>query len=250
MREDLNNYLDGDWLRVLLYGEFASGKSVFSATFPKPVFFFDLDEGYKTYKDMPHVEWKTYKEDTSSKRPTVWREFLSDFQEHYQNPTAKTYVLDSTTTLLDACINDILGVAASGSKATEGLSLPQWGQLVNRFQDIFKKIKLFDAHFVVIGHEQIVQDEVTGAIKTLPMMVGKKFPQRAPIYFDEIYRCYAEHSRGESSFKIQTQPDRRTSARSRFNTVDDYGSLKPILSASEEANFAKMIEKIKKARGD
>ena len=44
-------------------------------------------------------------------------------------------------------------------------------------------------HLVVIAHEQLIQDEITGEVLIQPLIVGKKLPEMLPLWFDECYRA-------------------------------------------------------------
>ncbi len=239
-------------LKVLAYGDFAAGKTTFATTFPKPILFFDFDDGRQTYAGVEGVEYEIYKEEPGSRKTQAYNNFRKDLAKFEREPEHggyKTFVLDSTTFLQDAIQSDI--IAAQGATTPgEGITLQQWQIITNRFADVFRKIKTFNANFVIIGHSQMVQDEMSGEIKTLPMMVGKKFPAKAPLYFDEVYRVfYDEREKDGPKYKIQTSSCRKYSARSRLNQVGSNGKLVSILDQYEPADFEHIMAKVERARG-
>lgn len=237
-----------EMLNIMLYGKFGEGKTTCATTFPKPILFFDIDLRHQTYAGMEGVDYITYKD--SGKRARAYSDFMKDLRKYQTGSEYKTVVLDSTTTLLDIMKNDILGMRGSGSAATEGLSLPQWGSVVERFQRVFDILRGYDTHSIIISHEQMFQDELTGEIRTVTMMVGKKFPQRAPLYFDEIYRCFTDTERGsdETKYLLQTRSDRKYPARSSLNLRDEDGHAVPILDEIEPQDFNAIMEKVKRAK--
>lgn len=239
-------------LNIMLYGDMGSGKTTFATTFPKPILFFDIDNRYQTYAGVDGIEYETYKDEP--KRPRAYRDFYKDLRKYAKELKYATVVLDSTTTLLDIMKSDLLGTG-TGSGATEGLSLPQWGTAVSRFEKIFNTFRSYDAHKIVISHQQMIKDDVSGEIMMVTMMVGKKFPQKAPIFFDEIYRCYSEEVRlgrneREKQYLIQTQSDRRFPARSSLNLRDNQSQVVPILNQTEPQDFNTIMDKVKSARKD
>ena len=239
-----------DTLNIMLYGKFASGKTTFATTFPKPILFLDVDLRHQTYAGMDGVDYIAYKD--SGKRATAYNDFMKDLRKYQTGSEYKTVVLDSTTTLLDIMKNDILGLRGTGAGATEGLSLPQWGTVTDRFARIFDIMRGYDKHTIIISHEQMIQDDLTGEIKVIAMMVGKKFPQRAPLFFDEIYRCFTDTQRGEEEpqYLAQTRSDRKYPARSSLNLRDDEGHAVPILDRYEPQDFEHIMEKVKRAKAD
>jgi len=237
-------------LNVMLYGEYGSGKTTFATTFPKPILFFDIDDRQQTYAGVEGVEYDVYKDEGRTVK--AYREFFKDLQKYQKKDDYATVVLDSTTTLLRIMKNDLLGRTGTGRGATEGIDLSQWGTVVERYEKIFDIFKSYNAHKIVISHDQMIKDDLTGEIKNLPMMVGKKFPQRAPLYFDEIYYCYSEEDRDseETKYLARTQTKRKKSARSSLNLRDDEGKVIPILNEVEPQNFQVIMDKVEEARSN
>jgi len=236
-------------LNVLLYGDFATGKTTFSLTFPRPLFVFDIDKRYQTFAGMDGVDYKVYED--VGKRPSAYREFMKDFMDLQQNASEyKTVVVDSSTTLLDIMTNDILGITGTGRGATEGLDLSQWGTVTERFRKIFSLMRGFPCHSIMTSHTQIFQDDLTGELKYVTMMVGRKVAQKAPLFFDEVYRCFTEKDRdtGEVQYLAQTQSDRHYPARTSLNLRDEEGNTIPILEPVEPQNYPTIEEKISSAR--
>lgn len=236
-------------LNIMLYGEFAGGKTTFGLTFPKPIFVFDLDKRYQTFAGMAGVDFKTY-EDTG-RRPSAYRDFMKDLLDFQEDSEQfETVLIDSSTSLLDVMTNDLLGTTGTGRGATEGLDLSQWGTVNERFRKIFTLLKGYDAHTILTSHQQIFQDDLTGEIKYVTMLVGRKLPQKAPLFFDEVYRCYTERDRekGTIEYLIQTQSGRHYPARTSLNLRDEEQNTIPILDPVEPQDYKVIERKIKAAR--
>lgn len=235
-------------LNVMLYGEFATGKTTFATTFPKPILFFDFDCRYQSYAGVEGIEYEVYED--VGRRPSAYRDFMKDLKKYQRESKYKTLVLDSTTSLSNSVKYDILGQVSRGGSASEGLTYPQWGQFTERFEEIFNLMSSADTHTVIISHEQVIQDELTGEIRTLAMMIGKKFAQRSPGYFDEVYHCFTKKDResGELLYLARTRPDRKIGARTSMNIRDENRRVYPILDEIEPQNFEVIMKKVEEAR--
>lgn len=235
---------------IMLYGEPGAGKTTFATTFPKPILFLDVDNRHQSYAGMKGVDYIVYKDE--GKTAGAYRDFMKDIRKYQRDSDYATIVLDSTTTLLRLIKNDLLGMRGVGNASTEGLSLAQWGTVVERFERIFDIMRGYDTHVIVTSHEQAFQDELTGEIKRVVMMVGKKFPQKAPLFFDEIYRCFREEGRGDeqAEYLFRTQSSRRYPARTSLNVHDKEGNTIPILDEIEIQHFNIINNKVEEAMKD
>ena len=237
-------------LNVMLYGDFGAGKTTFATTFPKPILFFDVDDRHQTYAGVEGIEYEVYKD--TGRRPKAFKQLMDDIKEYQEDSKYKTVVLDSISTMLKIVKYDILGRIGTSSSSNEGLTLPQWMQVTERMEEIFEMLRGYDTHTVIISHPQMFQDEITGEIKTLTMLIGKKFPQKAPIYFDEIYQCFTERDRDadKEQYLIRTQSTRRDPARTSMNLRDDNGKTVPILDEVEPQDFRHIMNKVEEARAN
>ena len=167
-------------LRVLIYGESGTGKTRAAATFPDP-YFFDFDGGMLSVRKAlidGKIDGKTYgRED--------WRDFRKDWDEIRKAPKHRTYVFDSLTTMADS-----IGYYFQKQKGNvnEGLTLPQYGLIFNRLSGLMYEAIEIKANIVMLAHVQEQLDETTGALKELPLVSGRKFPDRLPIWFDEVFK--------------------------------------------------------------
>jgi len=238
-----------DALNVLLYGDVGTGKTTFATTFPKPLLFFDFDLRSQNYAGMDGVEFIEYREEDETK-PKAYSKFRRDLRELQRENRFSTIVLDSTTAMFDVVAADVTGgVGKSDNKANEGLTQPQWGKIQNRFGEIFTMLRSFGCHVIVTSHERVVKDEVDGSTKILTMNCGRSFPQKAPGYFDEVWRTFVKVGRDGPQYMLQTAVSRKYFARTSFNKRDEKGNLiEPVLDDEEPQDFDHIWSKIEEAR--
>jgi hypothetical protein len=222
-------------LKVLVYGGSGTGKTTFASTFPKP-FFFDFDGGMLSVRGKD-VEYESYV-DKSMLCPDAYNRFSSQL-DNMSSALAgghlpfQTVVLDSITTLQEAMLRDIQKTNKTLGKQT---TLQEWGILVGKMEDILYRITSLNVHMVAIAHEQIIQDELTSEIVVLPLIVGKKLPDRIALWFDEVYHARVDRGiGGRPSYQVMTVADRKYKAKSRLNCFD---------VVETGFTFQKMIDKL------
>lgn len=112
--------------------------------------------------------------------------------------------------------------------------------LVGKMEDILYRITSLNVHMVAIAHEQIVQDELTSEVMILPLIVGKKLPDRIALWFDEVYHSRVDRGQGgKPTYQMMTVADRKYKAKSRLNCFE-------VIEMS--LNYDKMMTKIKAAQ--
>lgn len=206
-------------LKVLVYGGSGTGKSTFSCSFPKP-YVFDFDNGLLSVRGRD-IEYDTYI-DKSNLRPDAYEKFNAKLEElHAYAPGQMPYqtvILDSITTMQEAVLRSIQSVNRTIGKQT---TLQEWGMLVGKMEDILYRINSLNVNIVAIAHEQIIQDELSSEIMVLPLIVGKKLPDRIGLFFDEVYNSRVDRGQGgRPVYQMMTVADRKYKAKSRLNCFD------------------------------
>jgi hypothetical protein len=207
-------------LKVLVYGGSGTGKTTFAASFPKP-FFFDFDGGLLSVRGRD-IEYETY-QDKSVTRPDAFEKFNQRLEEMHTalqggHLPFQTIVLDSITTMQESMLRSIQYANRTLGKQT---TLQEWGMLVGKMEDVLYRISSLNVHMVTIAHEQIVQDELSSEIMILPLIVGKKLPDRLPLWFDEVYHSRVDRGlAGRPVYQMMTVADRKYKAKSRLNCFD------------------------------
>jgi len=194
-------------LKVMVYGKSGTGKTTFATTFPKP-YIFDFDNGMLSQrgKDIPYDVYG--KED--------WLKFESKLSEFEKDCPFETLVIDSVTTMEEYLLDHLIELTRK-PRPTQ----LEWGQLVLDLADVFLRINKFKVNVLVVAHEEMVQDGLTGEVITRPLIYGKKLPVQLPLFFDEIYRAQTSRDdKGKSVYQILTTADTRYIAKSRLACLE------------------------------
>ena len=191
-------------LNVLIYGKSGSGKTTFGCSFPKP-YCFDFDKGMLSQRGRD-VDYDTY---------TSYAAFMLKFQELEMNCPYDTIIIDSITTLEEYCMDRAL----AASRRTMP-TMNEWNILIADLKDLFNRATKMSKHLVMIAHEQMIQDEITGEVIIRPQIVGKKLPGQLPLWFDEVYRAQVGRDKeGLPVYSLLTTADLKYIAKSRLNCM-------------------------------
>jgi len=218
-------------LNVLIYGKSGTGKTTFACCFPKP-YIFDFDKGMLSQKGRD-VAYDTY---------TSYLSFEGKFKEMETNCPYDTIIIDSITTMEEYCMDMVL---AANHKPMP--TMHEWNVLIATLKDLFMRSTKMAKHLVVIAHEQMIQDEITGEVIVRPQIVGKKLPAQLPLWFDEVHRAQVSRSKdGVPVYSLLTAADLKYTAKSRLNclpSVLDWSKDGKMLNA-----FELIMEKVKNVK--
>ena len=196
-------------LKVMVYGTGGKGKTTFACTFPKP-YVFDFDNGMLSQrgKDIAYDTYGQYD----------WLKFEAKLTEFEKSCPYETLVIDSVTTMEEYLLDHLISITRK-PRPTQ----LEWGQLVLDLADIFLRVGKFKTNIVVVAHEQIVQDEITGEVMVMPLVYGKKLPGLLPLFFDEMYRAQTGRDAKEPAkpvYQLLTTADVKYSAKSRLGVLE------------------------------
>lgn len=213
-------------LNVLIYGKSGTGKTSFACCFPKP-YVFDFDKGMLSQRRRD-VEYDTYQ------GITAYQDFELKLKELEKECPFETLVLDSITTMQEYLMDKIL-MANHKQMPT----MHEWNVMITELKDLFMRLTKMAPHTVVIAHEELRQDEITGEIIIQPLVVGKKLPPMLPMWFDEVYRAQVSRTKeGKPEFGLLTSSDVKYTARTRL------GVLEPVVVWSKDGKMVNVFELI------
>ncbi len=243
-----------DHLRILLYGPSGSGKTFFTGTAPKPMYVFDCDDGIKTLKGVPDIEYDVYKPNPDPKDMTPLNKLIAKANKLLQDCPYETVTLDSLTKLTELVKNRIITISGRWSVGPESkdskMRIQDWQELGYELVEILTKFQHIDANVIITSHNKIkINDDTKSVLYLVASGSGQSFPQALPADFDEIYKMEVTKSAGSTpnKYRIMTESDNQWIAKSRLNTYQG-GELVRVFNKYEEPNFSKLLDKLKKAR--
>ena len=211
-------------IKAMLYGDAKSGKTTFASTFPRP-FFFDMDRGLLSLAGMD-IEYESYTESSG------YLKFRKDLPLVAKRDDIDTLVIDSLSTMHPLMMDSIQKLQGTWPGIPQ---IKEYGvQVVQMRRFLFELIN-YNKHVVLIGHEQIFQDELTKEVFILPLIVGKKMPRQLGLWFDEFYHMEAQSTKEGMSYKIRTKPSRKYNCGSRIGGMEEM----------EEPTFQNIMAKAK-----
>lgn len=229
-----NITLENYRFKLLVYGGSGTGKTHFLRGWPK-CYVFDCDHGALTLRGARDENGVPLEYDPISN--------IGDFEAQIQAKVSsgefETVCIDSITTLETMKLNSLVSLS-SHPEAT----LAEYKTIVNWFKRLFQWLSSQGVHIICTAHEELVLDEVTGSVVVRPLIVGRKLPNRVPIYFDEVYRFGVKEKEGETEYFMATKPGYNFTAKSRIGAfaereVPDFKVLRDKLLAATEEESAK-----------
>ena len=212
---------------VLCYGGSGTGKTEFSAGWPKPILYIDTDHGITTVLASPRVTEKEkifvvpitdypvgVKTNQPLGFPTV-KQIIEDIEKtgNYGSIEPKTVVLDTLTTTAGFCMKHVLHINRhSGQQPT----LPDWGKQMREIVGLIQTGVGLGCNFIVLAHEQFMKDELSGRIWCVPLITGK-LAMEIGLYFDELYHTNVRERAGKHEYMLETKATGLITAKSRLD---------------------------------
>ena len=183
----MNNLKDrkpADKVHGLFYGDSGSGKTHLIGSFPTPLIM-DMDFGLETLvgQDIDYEEWYVRAGEEGWK--TRWSELLDAVEKFSAKPTHETLAVDSLTTACDVVSAFVINKA--GRSAASGIQFQDYSAIYNELTKLIVRLRRVPVNMILTAHEETVQDELTKRRAIRPLVIGKAFNPRLPIFFNNIY---------------------------------------------------------------
>lgn len=234
------NALQNNNKRFLLLGDTGSGKTSQILTLPgrKFCYLFDSNailslQGYdveyeeflpdKLNLSVKSLSTKVVSDRTTNFTSDLYVQWEKDFQDKLKAGFFDDFdviAMDSATTFLDLIMDRVLTInGRSGSWPQQD----DYGPQMLVFQNVCRQLTALGKVVVMTGHLETKKDELVGRIFRTPMMTGR-LKTKIPLLFSDIFVCEVENDgRGKITHKIQTAPDRITTAiRTTFKGLPPY----------------------------
>jgi hypothetical protein len=226
--------------RLLVLGDYGTGKSVFASTFPTPGYLFDIDDGAEIYRGKD-FDYNTYGISASS-----WLLFERDVTrvcKEAREGKYKTIIVDATTALAAIAMERALQIDPKRSSTDGPLWNVHYAMVKNLVEGQLRKILNLSAYayIVVIGHLHIVVDNDTGAIIRIEPLLPGALSENFPGNFGEVYCAFSRKKEGKTVYYLRTAPKGFYRARSRVSGTEgllpeevpnDFPTVEKLLTAA------------------
>jgi len=225
-------------LKVLIIGDYGTGKSYFAASFPEPIYLMDFDGGAITYSKR-----KVYVPDLL-KNPDpqrLWAELEAELdlllESKHPEGEFKTVVLDSLTTASRVAMDIATKLKPLAPGAAPSGKVHY--MMVKVFLDkILDKLRRLQTNVVTIAHVAYDKNEITGEIVAAPNLTGQ-LKTFVPACYDEVYfaEVFNDPKKG-TEYQVLISPRGFKRARSRLKALhpeipevlpNTYDAIKPYL---------------------
>ena len=216
--------VDTEWWKILLTGDFGTGKSVFASTCPTPGFVFDFDDTMQIYrgKDFDYV--------TFPQSSAGWVTFEKTVREVKADVLAGKYVtvvVDSTSNMTDTSMERALQLDPKRSVTGGPIWNVHYAMVKNLMEGKLRQIRDFPCNIVLIVHLHIQRDEETGAIIGIDPLLTGQLSEMVPGKFGEVYCCFTRQVASKkvgdpptTQYYMRTVPRGHYKARSRLSGVE------------------------------
>lgn len=230
---------------ALIYGEVGTGKTQILSTARPPILIHSFDPGgTKTIRHLIRsaanptgsivVDDRFENED--SRTPTayeLWKKEASRLEREGIFSVIGTYVIDSATMWGEAIMNQTM---KEQKNTTTVPSQREYQLQMTAIKQAVKDLCGLPCDFILTGHVDIKKDEITGRIKSGPMLTGK-LQESLPALFDEVWVTSAQGSGEKITYSVLTCNDGYWKARTRLGSN---GLLQP----KEVPNICAILQKV------
>ena len=231
-----------NYFNCLLIGDWGTGKTTAASTAPKPVLYLDADNKLHKMANLREklkkgelIQW-TIDEPLSTmglrrlattdqkpgtkmavQRPKGYMNLVEMIEKLVADKCivdgkkVGTVVLDSYTTV-DEHIRRLL-MAVNG---TATMTLPLYGTLLSNFEELNNTLLRLPCNVILICHEKVDKDELTGKISIRPLISGQ-MSQKIGKDFEEVYAMVKTVRGDKVTYEMNTVGDSMRSCRTSHN---------------------------------
>lgn len=222
-------------VKMLVYGASGMGKTVLTATAPKPIAI-SAESGLLSLSKANLTRlFGANNQDITYEIPIIQIKTIQEFQEAKDWISANRKSGHFQTACIDS-LSEIGEVMLANLKKSYKDPRQAYGELIEQMRSIIKEIRDMDGiHIYMSSKMEAQKNELTGGTKYGPSMPGSKLGQELPYLFDEVFRIGVANDQSGKPYRfLQTQPDILHDAKDRSGLLD----------IAEVPNLSSIIRKI------
>ena len=222
-------------IKVLVYGNSGTGKTVLAATMPRPLLI-NAESGALSLKQQnlerlfgignPSICYNI---------PILTIGNVDDLTDVYRWCFASKESQQFESIAIDS-ISEIAEVVLNNAKKQVKDPRQAYSELIEKMETLIRAFRDIPGKNVYMAAKcEPVKDELTGIVKSGPSMPGSKLSTKMPYFFDEVFRLGVNKTpQGQLYRFLQTQPDLQ------FEAKDRSGALASIEPPFLSAIFSKI----------
>lgn len=210
-------------IKCLVYSGAGIGKTVLSATLPKPVLISAEAGVLSLRKENLERLFGVNNPLVTYDMPMIVVNNVDDLTDAYRWASTSAEAKNFESIGLDS-LSEIAEVVLNNAKRQVKDPRQAYGELIEKMETLIRYFRDLPGKNVYMAAKmEPMKDELTGVVRYGPSMPGAKLGAKLPYFFDEVFRLAVNKTpQGESYRFLQTQPDLQ------FEAKDRSGSLAPM----------------------
>jgi hypothetical protein len=212
-------------MTLLLKGPPGGGKTYKAAHWPKPALI-NFDNNLRGLQKLPTsiksdlklVNPFKDKAGKDVKELNIWDNYVEQMQLLLDDPTIRTIVTDSMSTLVGRLMDKILGSADPGTK----VQIQHYGDLARYLKwygDEILSNSSLDKNIIMIAHEVMIFDETTKTT-SYELNIPGRASTNYDMYFTDCWRCYAKQPMtGPVQYRVRVLPTDKFNAKNSLSDI-------------------------------
>jgi len=191
-------------IHALVYGPSGGGKTTLLGMFSQltglgPMWMNDSDNGIHSIAGVPGIEYEQWyaRPGEPTEAGNAWKKLMDFIDVAIAQPTFKVYAFDSLTTLTELVAAKVIGVKR------DIIQFQEYTPIYALLTLFMVKIRRIKAHVFLTAHQEDIRDD-RGKRLVQPLVLGKSFTPRVPVYWNNIWHLDVEPPPTEDA-----QPSRR-----------------------------------------
>lgn len=223
-------------IKVLVYGSAGAGKTVLSATMPRPVLISAESGALSLQKKNLERMFGAGRSDITYDIPIIEISSVEGLKEAYEWAANSAQAKGFDSVAIDS-LSEIAEVVLNNAKRQVKDPRQAYGELIEKMETVIRLFRDLPGKNVYMAAKmEPMKDELTGIVRYGPSMPGTKLGQKLPYFFDEVFRIGVNKTpQGELYRFLQTAPDLQ------YEAKDRSGALAPVEPPSLSVVFNKIL---------